>query len=453
MLNIHGDVKGRCFATTSNSIKRCTRTISIKKEMFCKTHQNIVNKKKTIQLFTGRSLEYGDNNSIIKYSNEIYLWTILNNMLLKEKNIAKYDEIVKLMLLIKNGKKDIVMKELVSRNITKGILSKKLLFIKDIKHFIGVCLYFEKNIDILKKIQFNIRIKIKYKKEISNIIKIQKWFRYSKWYKNLPIKPIEMVKYYIPRLNSIIKIQQYVKKILYIRSQHSYDCPYTLESYKEIPKIVSCQYKTVHNKINHYHYYNIIWLHYDWITQTQQKRFVIDPSTRSEFSEEFIEKVARKVWTLTRIKKIYSLETHEPQTEKYNIENDWSNIFARRSAYRFILMFLDLCDMLKIKVNNILEWRTSEYKMKYFRFYIDVCKLVCDINRENNGPPILYGEIYHYTHSILRTKVLMENNNCDIVAGNAIYGIIKIIQCLRFCPDTLQSFLFDIIKNNFISMI
>jgi len=159
---------------------------------------------------------------------------------------------------------------------------KKIL--EKARHFLGVIYYFKRKKNFLKKIQLNIRIKLAYGKHTDIIVRIQKWIRHCIWFNKLPVKPKLMRKYYIPNTDKIITLQYYIRKFIKTKVKHSHGCPYSLDDYWEIPKYHRIVYKHKEGNNFHWRYYNILWLHNDFLEQTTAKRYVVEPVTKIEFS-------------------------------------------------------------------------------------------------------------------------------------------------------------------------
>ena len=118
-------------------------------------------------------------------------------------------------------------------------------------------------------------MKLKYGNNINDICKIQKWYRYRKWFKSLPVNPQVMRKHFIPNTNKIILVQRKVKQYINTKVKHSHNCPYSMENYWEIPNKYRVVYKYNQGGSSHWRYYDIRWLHNDFLSQTSDKRFVI----------------------------------------------------------------------------------------------------------------------------------------------------------------------------------
>ena len=191
------------------------------------------------------------------------------------------------------------------------------------------------------------------------------------WLKKIPVKPKVMIKHYLPNINKIIIAQRQIKKFIQVKIKHSHNCPYSLERYTDIPEKYRVVYEYREGNSMHWRYFNIKWLDSDWKSQTECKRYVIEQTTKYEFSEDFVEQIARQMWKLSRKENDFCLDSDETKTE-YPIENDWENSFMRRSFYRFSLMVLDMCDILGVDLKNIKYLRDPNIRLNYQLFYLKI---------------------------------------------------------------------------------
>lgn len=447
----------RCLASPKTSIKRCRNYSGwLEKSGFCSVHEK---KEKTfkIQHYNGSIYTFKENtNKIISFTPPIYLWKIMNRQLSKQISKSERKILEEQSKLIRCGSQNKVVEAFLKTKCfdTKGEVvtffqkKKKKLKKENLekaRHFLGVIYYFKRKNIFLKKIQLNIRVKLAYEKHMDIIIKIQRWVRYRIWFKKLPVKPKSMRKYYIPNINKIIVLQRNIRKFIKTKVKHSHGCPYSLEDYWEIPKKHRIVYK--HKEGNHFHwrYYNILWLHNDFMEQTMVKRYVVEPVTKIEFPVDFVENVAKKIWYLTRKENDY---LNNEGGRDYDINNDWKLKFNRRSLYRFSLMLFDLCDELNLEVKNINNWRKTYFKLKYQIFYLEAMPTLRNIAmgmRHHN----LEDTIYYLTRDMFRADILFtETEMLDEIAGEAIYGILRIL--LMSKRDPLNYDLFkSVIKDYF----
>ena len=225
-------------------------------------------------------------------------------------------------------------------------------------------------------------------------------------------------------------------------------------------------YKYYNGERNHWRYYDIRWLHTDFLSQTLDKRIVIEPSIRTEFPEDFVEEVARKIWVLTRIENDYQIDD---KNNFYTIEDDWNNRFIRRSLYRFSLMMLDLFNRLEINISNIKLWRKENFKLKYQLFYLQTMPIIKNIIKNANLHirqfidiiPVtiissidnILGDVYYLTRDIFRNDyILPDTDISDEIAADSIYGILRILLSVKQIQhDLLQrrvnSDIYTIIKS------
>ena len=186
----------------------------------------------------------------------------------------------------------------------------------------------------------------------------------------------------------------------------------------------------------------------DFLAQTSNKRFLVEPCTREEFPESFVEQIARKSWDLTRNDNDYLSPFEENITRLYEIRSDWNDAFRRRSLYCFTLMMLDLCDNLQIEIKDISNWRKSEFRLKYQIFYLKVMPSLRNIanNTDSHG---LSEDIYFTTRDMFRMDfILSDTPNDDLIAGNSIYGILKILLLCSYFDNEIEGIVKSIIKEN-----
>ena len=452
----------KCMAVQKATIKRCRNYSN--GNCFCSLHDKA---NTSIQLYNGIILDIGDNITDIKSCTlPISLWKKFNrdnDKIISKNSKKKMDDQSK---LIKNGSQSKIMKELID---SFGFLSEEeiLLFyqkktlklktkmkpadLEKARHFLGILYYFSRHLDILVKIQFKMKLKLRYGKYIDYIRQIQKWYRYRKWLKSLPVTPTVLRKHFIVNIKKIILVQRCVKKYIKIKINHSHDCPYSMENYWNIPKKYRVCYKYYKGESNHWRYYDIRWLHSDFLSQTLDKRMVIEPSIRTEFPEDFVEEVARKMWVLTRIENDYQLDDKK---KFYTVEDDWNNRFIRRSLYRFSLMILDLFNTLELNISHIKLWRKENFKLKYQLFYLQTMSIIKNIIKNANlrqsmdiipsaiisSMDNVVGDIYYLTRDIFRNDyILPDTDISDEIAADSIYGILRILLSLKqIHSDLLQ---------------
>jgi hypothetical protein len=162
---------------------------------------------------------------------------------------------------------------------------------------------------------------------------------------------------------------------------------------------------------------------------------VIDPSTRKEFPVDFVENIARKMWILTRIENNYDINDI-PSSTPYQTTNDWIQRFERRTLYRFILMVLDLCNYLDIKIEKIQNLRKEDFKIKYHTFYLKVMPTLKNIARNISSPSIEEDIFWITREMFIAEYIFQETDIYDLISGDAIYGILRIIISFEKYPET-----------------
>jgi len=450
----------KCLAVPKTSVKRC-RNYSTNGTPFCSVHGKIKGKQNSIQLYNGAIYTFGNNLKEIKeFTPQIFLWKELNREIGRAVNKSLKKRLENQAKLIRCGSQTKIIEAFVKTGVfpsCETVLSffqkknsKKLKRknLEKAKHFLGVIYYFQRNIESLKRIQIRAHIKLAYGNQTDNIIRIQRWFRHKMWLKKLPVKPSVMRKHFIPNTNKIVTIQRHMRKYIAIKVKHSHNCPYSLERYTDIPEKYRVVYEYTSGNSKHWRYYNIKWLDADWKSQTKEKRFVIEPSTKIEFPDNFVEEVARKIWVLSRQENDYLLDQDETK-EEYIIENDWNNSFMRRSLYRFSLMMLDLCNLLEVNIENINNWRKQNFKLKYQMFYLQVMPALKNI-ASNTHLHNLEEDMFYITRDMFQTKYIFPDTDIsDEIAGDAIYGILRTLIFSKRQNAEIYEIIKDVIKENF----
>ncbi len=423
----------RCYAIPKSTIKRCGYSSKTKKHL-CGIHFNEIKKTKKITLYTGSNVKYTDDYRIENITAPIKTWQEINYKIYKKNSNKK---ILGEAKLIRSGSYKDVYLGLIQTGLfedEKHVLGffnstkhKRLKgpVLERAKHYYSVINYLKRNEKKLRKIQILIKMKIKYKNNMDFVIKIQKWYRHRKWIKSLPVSPLIMRKHYLPNINKIIFLQQKFKEFIQIKVRHSYRCPYSQEDYWDIPlKYREC-YKYKINNITFWRYYDIRWLHVDFLRQSDSKRFLIEPITKEEFPEYFIKKVSKKIWNLTRRTNEWSLDE---KSTNYEIQKDWNHSFKRRSFYCFNMMLLDLQELICYNFNEKIMWRTESAKLKYQLFYLQVMPILNNIITSTNRYYRVNELVYYYTRDLLKLENVFESaSTTDEIAGNAIYGILRIL--------------------------
>ena len=291
------------------------------------------------------------------------------------------------------------------------------------------------------KAQNKLYYKIKNKR--TNLIKIQKWYKNISFLKKLK-NLVNVVKIYRKYINKIIFIQYFYRN--YSKKNRKYPCPYSLDEYYEIPKeyrIVHryCKKKIIDGKysynIYHNRYYNILWLHKDFVTQCTYKRFVVEPIIKTIFCKNFVIETALQSWKLIRNNNIF-LDKNESLLSTYNIYNDWGTEMKRRSLYGFTLMVLDLFNLLEISYNSIYInqkykyifglLKSEKYISKYHHFFVNILYYLKNITSQigiNEG----YDISKRYKHYVFSDKSIFHERSLlpDIYTGKVIYDLITIL--------------------------
>lgn len=425
----------RCYAIPKSTIKRC-RNYSKNNTHLCGVHLNEIKKSKKITFYNGSNVTYLDNCDIKTISPPVKTWQEINHKLYKKHNLC--NKLEKQAQLIRTGSYKNICDSLIKTGTfgdEKHVLGffnsakhKRLKgeTLERAKHFYSVINYFKRNHGQLRKLQIFIRVKIKFKNNMDNIKRIQRWYRHRKWIKSLPVSPSRLCKHYLPQLNKIIMLQRKIKEFIKIKVRYSYRCPYSQEDYWDIPLKHRICYKYKNNNIVFWRYYDIRWLHVDFLKQSESKRFLIEPATKEEFPESFIKKACKQIWILTRKKKDWCIDAK--LNSIYMIQKDWNHPFKRRSFYCFNLMLLDLEDLLDCRFDENIMWKSEASKIKHQLFYLQVMPILSNIVSSTNSHYRINDIIYFYTRDILKLEnVFASANTTDEFAGTSIYGILQIL--------------------------
>ena len=488
----------QCVAAPQTSIRRCRN--KAKHGLYCGVHGKL-NKKGTtsIRHYDGSVVRYenGDIHNPRTVVKTISYWVELNKLYGKKKKIS--EEVKKITRIVRAGTVGQVTEAFVSE---KFFLSDEAVcqfftgrgdtthFYGEVlvkaRAFLGVCLTLKRRADIITRLQAIargtlsrretgvtpelIKIRVRYNKHTKKITKIQRWWRHWNWLKNLPVSPKEMVKRYIPNTHKIVFLQNFMSYYIKRKIHRSHGCPYSGENYWDIPKEDRMVYCYKAGNATHWRYYDIQWLHEDFLHQTRDKRFVVEPTTKEELPEEFVVEVARAAWRRTRLDNCYlhkeEIEAKEVKEAKeakegeekaeimYNRYRDWDSQFARRSLYCFSLMLFDIADKFDIPIDEVdpLAWRSPDMRKKFQWFYLENSNILFQMAR-SSGMFDLENDIFYRTGEILSMPmVLVEEDNMDILSGEAVFGAhIFMLRSKNMNEDARDVFL-SIIKNGFKEM-
>lgn len=441
----------RCYGSQKTSVKRC-RNYVVNSNHLCNIHFNEVKKNKKLILYNGSVAEYDSKNSLKSLTPSIKTWRDLNKKLSEKKNNYEKEGKITKKASYKTISEALIDTGLFTdeKNIdsffNKQKKSKKELVSK-MKHYYSVINYYKRNDDKLKKLQLLVRLKLRYKEDMDKIKKIQKWYRHRKWIRSLPVSPERFRKHYMKNVDKIIFLQRKIKEYIKIKIRHSYRCPYSQEEHYDIPKKYKICHKYKINNTTFWRYYDIRWLHVDFLRQSENKRFVVEPVTKEEFPEKFVKKAARQAWFLTRKTNSWAIDEEKYRLIRYETKKDYDSLFKKRTLYGFTLLLYDFEDILGFKFNNKISWR-NENKIKYQYLYLKAMPLISSILLSIPRYHNLYNTVYSYTREILHTDaVLNPSYMVDEVAGRAIYGMYIILYCLRRDENT-RNLISSIIKDN-----
>jgi len=467
----------RCFLQLGSSIRRCDNFVDNDNFFFCHKHlkTKLTDYKNKITLYNGVKCVFIDDKTITSSSKVNYLHlkynralnpikAVLNNgkyVIVEKKKKLSYSEeyyLIKNCSLIKKGSVNNVINAIKRENI-KNLLSKSSIIdffnkkykndvknkdrlitrgLNDARHFIGIYLYYKNNEDELKKLQNGYRNRrnikkwnLKYQDDIKKIRTLQIYCRYKLKKKKCPISCLKKQYYNNYRNLYVIKrLQRIAKKNIKYKIDHSHGCPYTLEEYKDIPEKYRVCYKYTEGKKNHWRYYNIKWLNNDWLTQCEVKRFVLEPSTKKEFSHDFVEKVAKKMWYLSRIENDYDLLNDDNKTP-YVISKDWNGFHKRRSLYSYLLLVYDTAHLVGMNINDIYNLNRRRKIKQLDRFYFFIRKSFEYIKQRFKVYRII---VYDYTLDQYWNSFysnVMPGSGIDIISSYSIYVFYMMIMYIK----------------------
>ena len=327
------DRKFTCFLSNRNSIRRCYRPVC-GKSLICNSHlcKKMCNFKTPITLYNGCACVFTDKKTITNVLNKpVYLYKKYNIDFVNYKlDQSVIDHQCK---LIKSGTSNQIVNSILKENISKlktkqSVInffneskskkteSKKLINngLARARYFIGVFWYFKRHPDKIINIQRLYRkrkkdkfYKEKYKNDLQIIKNIQIIYKYKLNKRKCPVKPLRMKFFREKKSLSKIKfIQTNFKKFIKYKKEHSHDCPYSIESYTDIPSKYRICYKYTEGKNTHWRYYNIKWLHNDWNAQTNNKRFVVEPVTKKNLMKSLLKKLQKSLDFIKNRKRLFS---------------------------------------------------------------------------------------------------------------------------------------------------
>lgn len=486
----------RCLAVPKRTIARCKHPAK-NGNLYCGYHNRSIDKSfSSICHYDGSIVRYknGDIRSKKIIRQPIQYWIDMNKYLSKKNIDEKQKEILeKRLQLLRTGRSSAIIKEFLDKYFFEDEQSLQLFFrpknadlvdypfdwvdayLEKARRFLGVCYAISCNLQLLIKLQAIVRgandrrrtgitptlihLRAIYRPSTKKIVKIQRWWRHWHWLKNLPISPQEMRERYIPHIDKIEFIKRYLRNYVHRKVRYSHNCPYSGEDYWKIPKEKRVVFKHQVGMNTYWRYYDIMWLHEDFIHQTAEKRFVVEPVIKEEFPEQFVVEVARTAWICTRKKRIYLCDEKNEgkeinEREEYKIVRDWNNSFSRRSLYRFSLLLFDIADLFEIPIDEIdpIRWRKPEMRYRYQSFCLRIAPPLCDIARNTN---IYYldNEVRCFAREILSSNMIFpDEDNMDILAGQAIFPIYIFMMRAQENP-LIKEFVRSTIYNNFIELI
>jgi hypothetical protein len=295
--------------------------------------------------------------------------------------------------------------------------------------------------DKLKTKEFKMIIPYFYLSLYSNTIKtIQKKWKRKFYSKSLPHTSSEIDKWISEHIYYVKKNENLYKEYVKYRLQHSYGCPYSADEFWEIPKENRVVYKDCLSEFenkeqNYWRYYNILYLHEDFLHQTDEKRFLLEPVTKKEFPETFVVEVARKSWYLTRIKNNYLNKSENGEIYSEEWHSMGGDYFHCRSMYRFSLMLFDFLKRLEIPIKEInpIFWK-SEGMCKKLRFlFLELSEELFYLCGTNENFFHLKHFMFCQTSTIFGSNIFQLGK--DILPGKIIYIFCKFFHDLDFCPE------------------
>lgn len=448
----------KCSAKPSTSITKCNKRLYSLQHMkdeekcettnynLCKTHYKILQKNGSIQRWNGSIMSIDKKTNDILLTNNIELYRRLYLLSFDKYIFCKYkmDEELR---IISNGSMANIIERLYK---IKAFSSKQEIYnffryvpkrelIQKLRFFYGIYYYYSINTEKIIFLQKTIRQKIYFLKHKRSIITVQRFVRHKQWLQSLIVNPKRMRNVFMKNVNKIIKIQKVARK--YISTMVSHSCPYTLDNFTDIPDKYRVYYKEKVNNTTHYFFFNVKWLHVDWIQQISVKTFIINPLTKKEFPLHFIEDISKKTWKLTRIEKDYCIDDECSYNTHgiYNIYDDWLVEFKRRSFYSYCMMVLDICFYLDIEIENINTFYQNITDMYFFEFFHNTIPILNDLLR--NTPYInLYEKIHKFSIYI---KNFLYTSDPNILKYFHYY----IVKVLKVSYDNIEEDIYHYIKS------
>ena len=359
----------------------------------CKIHYKKLYNKSSIQLWNGVVLNIDKpSKSIVSSTNRIQLYRNLYLTSLNNKDYMKYDMLVNLQH-ISSGSRNTILEDFITlgafkssdhvfsffKNTPKKKLNDTLRF------FYGIFYYYTIKPQKLIFLQRTIRMHIYYKKHIKAIIKIQRFIRHTQWLSSLIIPPERLRNVFYKNIDKVRMIQRNIR--IFISKTQSHGCPYTLDTFNEISKKHRVHYSYIINNKKHNFYFNIKWLHIDWLIQLENKTFLVNPGTKQEIPNNFIEEIAIKVHLLIEKGENICINDNCSKIHIYDKEEHWTHEIQRRSFYSFCFMLLEITDILNRSVSSIEDFYKNLEVINFYDFFVSILSQVLEYlyNTPNNS--------------------------------------------------------------------
>lgn len=496
----------QCRAVPQNTIRRCRNKVLATGQLYCVTH-SIKNHEvdymipKYVYHYDGSVHRYVRGTKTV-VSDPKPLWVYINNQLASFGKGTSNNKIRKLLethaKLFRSGKADDVIQELIRLDmfickeecITFFELSTPTIFkrqksaktlltsgqLENARSFLGQVYYLNIFPQKLIKLQafvrgyidrkktnvnpISIKIMVKYGSVKTQILSIQRWIRHRLWLKNLPVSPLRMRKHFIPNRDKIVLIQKRIRHYIKEKVHRSFGCPYSMQNYWEIPRKYRILYRDTTAGRTHWRYYDLRWLHQDFISQCNERVAMREPYTRNDYSKDFLLEASRKIWLMTRRDKVFFREENEDNEgtdEKSDVEPDFSqdykNIFGLRSVYGYCMVFMDI--LWKIKYYDTMddvqppEWLYPKKRNLIQSLFLSIMPELYQVSR-SSGSYDLEDYIFYATQRFSSPRLLLDMDNTDEMASMMGGSLINTLYECEKSPhaDQLLPIFYDIIKTN-----
>jgi hypothetical protein len=511
----------RCVAAPKTSVRRC-RNKAKNSTPYCNIHGKLRKgaQPTVIYHYDGSAYEYsGSYDDSRQVAKADPYWIQLNKRISGAKNEKIKKQYENQAKLLRNGTANALISELVNLKVVfdtdtalellddglskrKGSLSKEA--IDNARKFLGKIYRLMENPDIIIKLQglfrgvlerrrtkvnLNIiRTRVKYRPVVDEIIRIQRWYRWRKWLRNLVVSPEDMRKRFLPHMDKIILLQREIKRFVRVKVQHSHGCPYSCTHYTDIERKYRVVYKYQEGNTFHWRYYDIRWLLEDWYNQTNEKRFIVEAATRKELPDDFIDMMSVKMWEMTRLHHEYLRDESEDeekasQVVAYNKYRDYKEEIQRRSRFGYNMLLLDLLEecgfwehyskkskeidsisfftSLPKPISTMItsydppkrfipQWRHQpNARAKFYYLYAEIIPHAYEYIRSTEEYN-LEDYLFYQTRDFIHTRFFLDHRNYDEVCGYCLHILSQLL--MRSKGNELYVIMKDLVVNGLLTV-